>query len=638
MKFDNKFARLPLVLAGASAILGITSEHLSAQVEMLPEVVVTASRIPVPSPAVGSAMTVIDGNDIDAKQDRFVGEVLREVPGIAVSRTGNVGAQTQVRIRGAEANHTLVLIDGIEVADPAAGSEFDFGNLLANEIERIEVLRGPQSALWGSDAIGGVVNVVTRRGRGKPQISVGTEAGSFRTARGVAGFRTGSDRYHFAAHAAGVHTDGVSMASEWRGNDEQDGHRNRTVHVKAGLSPSSNARLDFVGRWTDTELETDSFISGTGLTDTESRTSSVKRYYRGSAALSALDGLWTHEVSAGLTNSHRKNFQNGAFDSVFEGEKRKFDYQTSLRFGTPGAAGAEHSVTLAAEREEENVVSRSAFLDVDRDVANVGYVAEYRLDLLDSIYVSLAGRHDDADLFDDARTYRITGAYEHAPWGTRFHASYGEGVKNPTIFELFGFASGFRGNPNLSPETATGWDAGLEQSLLGGEAILDVTYFETDVTDLIRGFGDTAVNLPGTSGTYGVELAGTWQLGDGLTLSGTYTWSVGQDATDTELVRRPKHIGSLNANYAFESGDRPGWVNVGIDFNGERADDNFDSFPPTRVRLKSFTLLKIVAGYQVGPGIEIYVRGENLLDREYEEVVTYGTPGSAVYAGVRAEF
>lgn len=640
MRFNNELGRIVFVL-GASALLAAAPERPSAQtrqVQMLPEVVVTASRIPVPSAAVGSALTVIDGDDIDARQDRTVGEALREVPGVAVSRSGGPGALTQVRIRGAEANHTLVLIDGIEVGDPANGSEFDFGDLLAGGIERVEVLRGPQSALWGSEAIGGVVNVVTRRGRGAPEISVEAEAGSFDTARGAASFRAGGDRHHASVHAAGVRTDGVSAASEKRGNGERDGHRNRTVHVKAGLSPTPNASLDFVGRWTDAELETDGSVFGVGLADTDTRTSAVKRYYRGSATLSTLDGRWTHEASAGLADSRRKNFEDGAVDSVFEGEKRKFDYQTNLRFG---AGGAEHSLTLAAEREEENVVSTSAFLDVDRDVSHKGYAAEYRLDLLDSIHLSVAGRRDDATLFDDAGTYRVAAAYEHRPWGTRFHASHGEGVKNPTIFELFGFASGFRGNPDLSPETAAGWDAGIEQSLPGGEAVLDVTYFETDVENLIQGFGDTAVNLPGASRTRGVEFAGTWRASADLTLSGAYTWSVGQDATGTELTRRPRHVASLNANYAFEIEDRPGRVNVGVDFNGERTDLRFDPAfvdPPAAVRLGSFTLLEVVAAWRVRPGVEIYARGENLLDREYEEVLGYGAPGRAVYGGLRATF
>ena len=639
LRFNTEPRRIVFVLGAAAALLGAAPERPSAQVQMLPEVVVTASRIPVPSAAVGSAATVIDGDDVDAKQDRTVGEALREVPGVAVSRSGGDGAYTQVRIRGAEANQTLVLIDGIEVGDPANGSEFDFGDLLAGGIERVEVLRGPQSALWGSDAIGGVVNVVTRRGRGAPEISVEAEAGSFGTARGAASFRVGGDRYHAAVHAAGVRTDGVSAASEKRGNGERDGHRNRTVHVKAGLSPTPNASFDLVGRWTDSELETDGFVFGVGFADADARTSAVRRYHRGSVTLSTLDGRWTHEAGAGLTDSRRKYFQDGAATGVFEGEKRKFDYQTNLHFG---AGGAEHALTLAAEREEESVVSASipasAFLDVDRDVSHTGYAAEYRLDLLDSIHLSVAGRRDDATLFDDADTYRVTVAYEHRPWGTRLHASRGEGVKNPTIFELFGFAPGFRGNPDLSPETAAGWDAGIEQALPGGEAILDVTYFETDVENLIQGSGETAVNLPGASRTHGVEFAGTWRASADLTLSGAYTWSVGRDAAGKELVRRPRHVASLNADYTFDVRDRPGRVNVGVDFHGERTDTDYQSFPAATVRLGSFTLLKVVAGWRIRPGVEIYARGENLLDSEYEEVLGYGAPGRAIHGGVRATF
>ena len=640
----NKLTASPLCGLAVTAAIFITSPlplsaPLSAQVQMLPEVVVTASRVPVSSAAVGSAITVIAGDDIDRKQKRSVAEVLREVPGVAVNRLGGFGANTQIRIRGAEANQTLVLLDGIEIGDPANGSEFDFGNLLAQEIERIEVLRGPQTALWGSDAIGGVVNVVTRKGRGEPEISAGIEAGSHRTIQGTASYRSGSENHHVAVHAVGYHSDGISAGSEQRGNGEQDAYRNRTAHLKAGISPISFLDLNFVGRFTDAELQTDNFVGGVGLVDADDRTSSIKRYYRGSASLSTFEGRWTHEAGFGFTNSHRVNFQSGVFDSLFEGEKQKFDYQTSFLASTPTFAGAEHSLTLAAEREEEKVISSSAFIDVDRDIKNLGYVAEYRLDLLDSIHFSLAGRHDDAKFFDDTDTFRVTAAYEHSPWCTRLHTSYGEGVKNPTIFELFGFAANFAGNPNLSPETAEGWDVGIEQSLLGGDAILDVTYFENDITNLIQGSGTTAVNLTGKSQIYGMEVAGTLGLIDDLTLSGTYTWSVGQDSTKSELVRRPKHIGSVSADYAFRWEDRPGSLNVGIDFNGERTDLEFDpAFNSAAVRLESYTLLKAVVRYEIQPGFEVFVRGENLLDRKYEEALTFGAPGRAAYAGVRASF
>jgi len=641
MQSKAQFARSLYVLVGAAIILETPSTTTVAQVQMLPEVVVTASRVPVPSAAVGSALTVVTGDDIEAKQERSVGEVLREVPGVAVNRTGGFGANTQVRIRGAEANQTLVIIDGIEVGDPANSSEFDFGNLLAHEIDRIEVLRGPQSALWGSDAIGGVVNVVTRQGRGAPEISVAAETGSFRTAQGTASYRTGGDNHHLAIHAVGYHTDGISAASEDLGNGEQDGYRNRTAHLKAGISRFSSLDLDlnFVGRLTDAELQTDNFVGGTGLVDADFRTSSIKRYYRGSANLSTFEGVWTHSASFGFTNSHRTNYQNATINSAFEGQKNKFDYQSTVLFSIPSAANAAHSLTLAAEREEEKVISASAFVDVDRNIKNTGYVAEYRLNLLDSIHFSLAGRHDDANFFDDTNTFRATAAYRYDPWGARFHASYGEGVKNPTVFELFGFAANFTGNPNLTPESAEGWDFGIEQPLLNGNAILDVTYFENDITDLIQGSGNTARNLAGTSETYGVEIAGTFQVSADLTVTGTYTWSVGQDANGSELVRRPKHIASFNADYAFSWNDRPGSLNLGVDFNGERTDSEFDpAFNSAAVRLESFTLVKIVAGYEIQPGVDAFLRGENILDRDYEEALTFGSPGRAAYIGVRATF
>ena len=296
-------------------------------------------------------------------------------------------------------------------------------------------------------------------------------------------------------------------------------------------------------------------------------------------------------------------------------------------------------MTLAAEREEETVVAASAFTDVDRDIKNLGYVAEYRLDLMDSIHFSLAGRHDDTDLFDDTNTYRVTAAYHHEGWGTRYHASYGEGVKNPTIFELIGIAEDFSGNPNLTPESAEGWDIGIEQALLNGNAIIDITYFESDITDLIQGAGNTARNLAGTSKTYGLEIAGRYQFSNDLTCTASYTWSVGQDANESELVRRPKHIASLNANYGFHWNDRPGSLNLGVNFNGERTDLEFDTaFNSAAVRLESFTLVKITYNYEFKPGVNVFLRGENLLDRDYEEALTFGSPGRAISAGVRASF
>ena len=641
MQSNSLVSRSLSLFFSAAVFIGTQATTAFAQVQMLPEIVVTASRVPIPSTTVGSTITVITGSEIEAKQALSVGEVLREVPGLAVNRTGGVGANTQVRIRGAEANQTLTIIDGIEVGDPANGSEFDFGNLLVHEFERIEVLRGPQTALWGSDAIGGVVNIITRKGIGTPEISTAVEIGSFRTVKGSASYREGGEDHHFALHALGYHTDGISAASEDLGNNEQDSYRNRTAHLKFGFSPVSSLdlELNFVGRLADAEIETDNFVGGTGLVDADFRTSSTKRYYKGSASLSIFEGRWSHQIGAAHTNSHRVARQNGAFNSLFEGVKQKIDYQTNLTFTTSTLAGAEHSMTLAAEREEETVVAASAFTDVDRDIKNLGYVAEYRLNLMDSIHFSLAGRHDDADFFDDTNTYRLATAYHHEGWGTRFHASYGEGVKNPTIFELFGFASNFSGNPNLSPESAEGWDIGIEQPLLNGNAIVDITYFQSDITDLIQGSGTTARNLPGISETYGVEIAATYQFSDDLTVTGSHTWSVGQDANGSELVRRPKHIASLNANYAFHWNDRPGSLNVGVDFNGERTDLEFDpSFNSAAVRLESFTLVKIATSYEVKPGVDVFLRGENLLDRDYEEALTFGSPGRAIYAGVRATF
>ena len=628
--------------AGGLALLtglSLLAPPAPAQVQTLPEVVVSASRVPVPSREVGSAVSVITADQLERSQNVMVSDALRRVPGLAVSRTSGLGSTTQVRIRGAEANHTLVLIDGIEVNDVSAGSEFEFSDLVTADVERIEVLRGPQSALWGSDAIGGVVNVITRKGQGAPTGSASLEGGSFDTVIGRASLGGGGQRHHFALGGAWVQSDGISDANERRGNPEEDDYQNTTAYIKGGITPWQNLDIDIVGRFTRADDETDNFIAVVGATD-DRRESEIKhRYGRVQGRLDLFDGVWEQILGATISDDERDNFTRGARNSLFDGERTKFDYQSNIRFQTTAVAEAEHTITLAAEREEEKVVSASVFANVDREIENDAYIGEYRLGLWQRLFLSGSLRYDDNDVFDDETTYRATAAYLNEGTATRLHGSVGEGVKNPTLFELFGFTSTFTGNPNLTPETATGWDLGVEQSLFDGRAVIDVTYFETDTEDLIQGAGPTAVNVAGTTELRGVEVTGTFRPLPMLGLSAAYTYTLGQDANDTELVRRPKHLASFNADYDFELLNRPGNLSFNVEFHGERTDFQFyPFFNPLVVRLESYTLVSLAGAWSINDTFQIFGRVQNLLDQDYEEVLSFGTPGRAAYLGLRARF
>ncbi len=608
-------------------------------VKRLPDIVVSASRVPVTAQEVGSAVTVITGEDIERKQVRVVSDVLREVPGVAVSRSGTGGSFTQVRIRGAEGNQTLVIVDGVEVNDPSGGSEFNFGNLLAADIERIEVLRGPQSALYGSDAIGGVINIITKKGRGPVTGNLSIEGGSFRTGQASASVRGGGDLYHFSLGGTGFTTDGVSVASESDGNDEADGNRNQTYNAKLGVSPLENLELELFGRFVKSTTETDPQPAVAGIVrtvDGDEETETIQRTARARVRYSLFDGVWEHILGAGINQEETDSFTNDMLTFEADGEKARYDYQTNVFFETPAVTDATHSLTFLAEREDESQVTRSAFGGSDLDISNYGYVGEYRVGLWDRIFLSGSARYDDNDIFEDATTFRTTAAYLHEETGTRLHGSFGTGVKNPTLFELFGFGPNFVPNPDLQPEESRGWDIGIEQSFLKDRLMLDVTYFNNRITDLIQGAGNTAANLDGTSKIQGLEVTAKSRIADGLTFAGQYTYTEGQDANGTELVRRAKHLASANLAYEFLDGRAK--LDLAIDYNGKQKDIQFSNFFATRtnVTLEDFVLVNVAASYELIEGVELYGRVENFLGENYQEVFGFSNPGIGAFIGVRA--
>jgi vitamin B12 transporter len=637
-----KTVRSTIALRGvvsAFLYLGIAMPALADDATVRqPEVVVSASRVPLPAQEVGSAVSVVDGADIERRQVRALSDVLREVPGLTVNRSGPIGSLTQVRIRGAEGNQTLVLIDGMEVNDPSGPSEFNFGNLLASDVERVEVLRGPQSALYGSDAIGGVINIITRRGAGPATAGLSVEGGSFRTGQASANLRGGGASYHYAFGITGFSSDGVSIAPKDEGNSEQDGHENRTYGARIGFTPLPDLEIDLTGRYIDSQTDSDRqpavagivrTVDGDVVSDTQQRTGRIQASY------SLFDGAWTHQVGAGLNEEKADTRTNGAVTFEADGKKARYDYQTSVFFGTPDFEDARHTVSLQAEREDDSQVTRSAFSSTDLDLTNYGYAGEYRIALWDRLFLSGGARHDDNDIFKDANTWRATAAWLHDATSSRLHTSYGTGVKNPTLFEVFGSTANFTGNPNLTPERSRGWDVGVEQSLLGDRAVIDVTYFNNRITDLIQGSGNTAVNLAGTSRIDGIEVSASVEMAPDLRLTGQYTWTDGEDANGTELVRRARHLASVNLSYRFLEGRAS--VDLGFDYNGKQDDTQFSNFFASRrnVTLDDFTLVDVAASYAITDKVELFGRVENLLDEDYQQVLGFDNPGIGAVIGVR---
>lgn len=645
----NDLDRLVSRAAIAAALLLPLMPSAAAAEEMIATVleegiIVSANRTPTAAKEVGSAVTVITGEELEERQVRATSDALRTVPGVAVSRSGPIGQITQVRIRGAESNQTLVVIDGIEMNNPASTSEFYFNNLLTTGIGRIEVLRGPQSALYGSDAIGGVINVLTAEQEKGFTAATRAELGSFNTKNASSSLGYGADKFAITGRIERLLTDGISVADERNGNWEKDKYANTTAQLKARFTPIEALEFNLSGILIDSDSNLDASVPVVGAADNGERASSQQKYGMASGKLTLLDGAWDHTLRIGYS-SDNTDFMDGASNVTFisDGTRVKYDYLTNYSFATPDVANANHTLSFGAEREREEMHTSSAFFGPNTvGIVNYGYSGEYRVSLWDSLFLSGSLRYDDNDdLFDDQVTWRGTAAYLFESTGTRLHSSIGRAVKNPTLFDLYGSTPGFTGNPNLEPEEGLGWDAGVEQSLLDDRLILDVTYFNNRIKNLITGSGNTAVNLPGTSRIDGIEFTASAEVVENLRLDASYTFTNGEDANGTELPRRARHIASLTGNYRFDVAGRPANINLGIQYNGSQQDTVFDSFFPVAMRtvtLDDYTLVNLGASYEVADGAELYVRGENLLNEKYQEIYGYGAPGASVYAGFKLKF
>lgn len=627
-------------------------------------IVVTATRTPQPLDRVGSAVTVISRREIEDRQAVTAADALRIVPGVSIAQSGPLGGLTQIRMRGAEANQVLVLIDGVEANDPATSDEFSFEHLTTFDIERIEVVRGPQSALWGSDALAGVINVITRRPSEPLQTEGYFEGGSNRFANGgmLIGAREG--RGSISLSGSRLRTDGTNVS---RTGSENDGYENTTANLTAAYDVLPSLTLDLSGRHTDATTHFDGISYLTGLPSDDANGDGVTDYYATDAKqnylrlggrLEVAGGRWSHElhyaITATDTDTQGEGFSPGTRDySSTAASKYGLYYQTSIRVTADSANQPGHVLTLATDHEREEFRQRAFSPDGDQQqsLEDTGVVAEYLAYIGSRLSLSVSARHDGYNRFKDATTWRATASYMLPPSGSRLHASIGTGSKAPTFTELFGYFPGtFTGNPDLKPERSTGWDAGLEQRFAAGAIVADLTYFHADLEDEIDGFVivdqdnfiATAINETGTSRRKGLEfsLLADFSQHYSANLSYTYTDASqpGPGGTQQREVRRPLHSGTLNVTGRWL--DSRLTADLGIAYTGERVDEYFPPYPlpEERVRLSAYTLVNLAASYRLSSAVTLYARLQNALDSQYEDVYGYNTPGASGVLGLRLDF
>ncbi len=608
---------------------------------------------------VGASVAVVTRTQIDSQQIRHAAEALRALPGVSVARSGGFGGLTQVRIRGGEANHTLVLVDGVP-ANQATNGEFDFANLPAESIERIEVIKGPQSGLVGSNAMGGVINVVTKKGEGPLSMVMRAEAGAFGTHDLSGVISGGNSLVHGALTLHRRSTDGFDIAPNGR---EDDGARQELIAFKGGIRPRDTFAIDVIARRTLTRGDRDDdsrlpFGALAQQTDSASTFRWNTLLLGAEARLDTFDGFWTHAVRLSRNRTVYSDTLVDEFgESPYEDESGvdKAAYVATFRFATPGFAALHNTVTTMVEKEDEHYQPRKRAFDQDRqrrERNRVNTALEWQGVAFDRLTVSANVRHDDNETGRDYTTWRTTAAYlfdNLAPGlALRPHASYGTGVKYPSFFELYGSSpTFFTPNPFLVPEEAKGWDAGLEFRLMQGRAVFDVTYFSADITNKITGslFGPPE-NLAGVSEHRGVELSARLALTQTLTLGLGYTYLDARTPDGRDELRRPPHAGYATLVQSFA--DRRGQLSLAARYVGDSTDQayrmglgncgngcSFTTYTPERVGLADYWLVSLAASYKMTREVELFARLENALDHNYQEVYGFETAGAAAYAGVK---
>jgi len=638
-------------ITGIAAAPAMAEQSLS--VREMDDLVVTATRLATPRGELASSVTVITAEDIKRKQYRSVTQALRSVPGLHIVQTGGPGQQTSVFMRGANSNHTLVLIDGIEASDPSSpNGAVDFSNLWLDNIERIEIVRGAQSTLYGSDAIGGVIQITTRRGAGKLHGAAKAEGGSDNTFNQQASAAGASNSMNYSLGVIHVDTDADSVTPSRLRNDvsaEDDDYENWTTSARLGVDVSDTLEMNFFGRYIDSETKLDPELEMFGFGTTEDRDARLEQteyLLRGEATAQLLDGLWEATFSTSYTDFDRKNRNDRQSPNEtltrtrFEGDKLKFELKNDLYLTD------EHTFTLGLETEKENMDS-GGFSDFggfvvgeesNADSRNNAVYAQDQFSYGGHLFGTIGGRYDKYDDFGSEVTYRFAPVYVLRKTGTRIKGSVATGFKAPTLFQTDGFTpnnfgSFYRGNPNLDPEESFGWEAGFEQLLWNERINLGVTYFKSDIDDLMQvvfdpSFNSTYENID-KADIKGIESFIHAQLLKSLSANTNYTYTDADDNnTGEKLLRRPKHKADLDIQYQPIA---KASINLTVNYVSDY--DDISRETGGTIKGDDYTVLDIAAEYAISKRWRVFGRVENVTDEHYEPADGFQAPDRGMIAG-----
>jgi vitamin B12 transporter len=620
-------------------------------------VVVSATRTEQPLEKTGASITVLDAKDIETQQTVVLTDILKEVPSLVVTRNGGLGQPASISLRGGEAGQTVVLIDGVRVNDPSTTDDSAaaaLGDLLVNNIDRVEVLRGPQSTLYGSDAIGGVINVITKRGGSSVvALDASAEGGSFGTFHANVAANGQSGIVEYGAGLNFLTTTGISAADSRNGNHENDGYTNvgATANVRVHITDAVSA--DLRGYYTHGHDDFDDGFGGPpNFLVADSAANNTNELLTGYAGLNAdfFDGRF-HNRFAILGSEGARTFFDSASDTVhknfaFFSSVSRFEYQGIVDLDTATAS----QVTFGAETQlstfRNNNFGVFAFFSppvISGHDRLTGYYAQGQTTLLDQLTLIAGVRLDDDDQFGTHTSYKINAAWNIPDWNITLRANVGNAFKAPSLFQEFGPNS----NPitKLKPETATGWEAGVDTGAWENRVRASLTYFERHTSDQIdfqncftpadapgcperlAAFG-YYINLDKTRAS-GIEAILGADVTDTLNVKLNYTnMSAVNSVTHLDLARRPQNLASAVISWRPIDGAT---VGGSVTYQGKRFNDTANLTP-----LNANTQVNLFGSYDLTEQWQLFGRIENLFNDRTEQVTGYGVPGLGAYAGLRA--
>ena len=657
------------LVAGALSVLCLTaicsrSSDLHAETAVLTgkEIVVTPFRTEMEISRSGSAITIIRADEIQKWGAQTLADVMRSVPGVSITQNGGPAGLATLRLRGAEARHSMVMIDGIRIGDPAStGGEFDFSAVAANDIERIEILRGPQSALYGSEAIGGVVNIITRKGKRDPKASLTMEGGSY-GARSFNGSVSGGTRdVDYAISASGFANDGFSgyghniprITRNLATPLEHDPAQKASFSARVGWQPQQDLRFDF---GMISMLNNNHYDLSSG-DDPFNRTRNHTTQVWSKATLDLLDGRLRSSAKVFANRTDRHAGTVGYFDPNYlsygpnsldyRGDRYGIELQNDLKLGSYGLlifGVASEAETTFSTNQALPRGSSVRYVTGDASQSTQSAYVMHQLPLGERLSLSLGGRIDDTDPNRFA-TWRATAAYAINETGTKLRSSIGTGAKSPSLYQRFSEY----GSLALRPEDNIGFDIGIDQDFFDKRVQSSTTAFETRYQNLINFGSDgscTAAQNANFGGCYfnvdqaktrGVEQTLVFALVPDLwRVKTSYTFMLAEDlSTHSALLRRPQHQAMASLTYlGFDRIE----IEPRLSFVGHRIDIYYDdaTFTSTRVALAPYAKLDLLASYKFDATYMAYIRAENLTNAHYEDNRGFGTAGRSVYVGLRA--